>query len=54
MWGVCWEELLALANSTSVELDPLQLNDIYDELLKAGMLLQSEAAFEIFTEGYRP
>ena len=54
MWGVCWEELRALTNSKSVELDPLQLNVIYDELWKVGTLLQSEAAFDIFLADYRP
>ena len=54
MWDICWEELRTLANSSSVELNPLQLNCIYDELWKVGVLLQSEEAFDFLAENYRP
>jgi hypothetical protein len=54
MWGKCYEELRTLTNSTSVELSPLQLNRIYDELWKVGVLLQSDDAFDFLAEDYRP
>ena len=54
MWVVAFGELRALTNSKAVELNPLQLNAIYDKLWDLGSLLQSDDSLDVFKDGYRP
>ena len=54
MWVVAFGELRALTNSKAVELNPLQLNAIYDKLWDLGSLLQSDDSLGVFKDGYRP
>ena len=54
MWSVAFDELRALTNSSSVELNPLELSEVYDKLWEMGSLLQSEGVLGIFHDGYRP
>jgi hypothetical protein len=54
MWETAFEELRMLTNSTDVELNPLELNGIYDHLWAMGTLLQSDNSLDILAEDYRP
>lgn len=55
MWRVVYRELRALTNDTSMGLNPMELNDIYDELWNVGVLLQNEMeVLSIFEDDFRP
>jgi hypothetical protein len=54
MWETTYEELRMLTNSTHVDLNPLELNEIYDHLWVMGTLLQSGNSLDILAEGFRP
>ena len=54
LWEFVFAELRALTNSTTVELSPVELNDVYDKLYELGTLLQGANALDIFKDGYRP
>jgi hypothetical protein len=41
-------------DSTKADLNPLELNGIYEHLFVMGTLLQSESSLDVFAEGYRP
>jgi hypothetical protein len=47
MWRVVWKELRGLTNSKGLEINPLQLNDLYDSLYDMGTLLQTEKSLQI-------
>ena len=44
MWRVIFKELRGLTNSKGLEIDPLTLNGIYEQLYDVGNLLQTNAA----------
>ena len=54
LWELVFAELRALTNSTTVELNPVELNAVYDKLHELGTLLQGANALDIFKDGYRP
>lgn len=54
MWAVAFEELRALTNSSGVELNPIELNEVYDKLWDLGDLIKGDTCLDIFKEDYRP
>lgn len=55
MWRVVYRELRALTNDGAMALNPMELNDIYEELWNVGTLLQNEAeVLSIMEDDFRP
>ena len=54
MWRVLYRELRAITNDSSLQLNPLQINDVYEEVWNVGVLLRSEEALSILDLDYRP
>ncbi len=55
MWRVVYRELRALTNDSDMALNPMELNDIYEELWNVGTLLQNEAeVLSIMEDDFRP
>ena len=54
MWRVVYRELRALTNDGAMDLNPMELNDVYEELWNVGVLLMSDEALSILDEDYRP
>jgi len=53
VWEIGFEELRALTNSSEAELNPLEINELYEKVHEFGTLIQSPDALSIFEEGYR-
>ena len=54
MWRVLYRELRAITNDSSLQLNPLESNDVYEEVWNVGVLLRSEEALSILDLDYRP
>jgi hypothetical protein len=54
MWRLVYRELRALTNDSTLNLNPLELNDLYDYLWDVGILLRSEEALDILQDAWRP
>ena len=54
MWRVVFKELRGLTNSKGLEINPLELNSIYEYLHDLGTMLQSESCFQVFADEFRP
>jgi hypothetical protein len=54
MWRQVFRELRALTNDKTIALNPLELNDLYEELWNVGSLLQTDSCLDIFDDNYRP
>jgi hypothetical protein len=54
MWRVVFKELRGLTNSKGLEINPLELNSLYEDLYSVGTLLQSDKAMDVFEDGFRP
>jgi hypothetical protein len=55
MWRVIFKELRGLTNSKKgLEIDPLALNGIYEQLYDVGNLLQTNACLSVFDPSFRP
>ena len=54
MWRVVYRELRALTNDGAMDLNPMELNDVYEEVWNVGVLLMSDEALSILDEDYRP
>ena len=54
MWRVIFKELRGLTNSKGLELGPLELNVIYEQLYDVGIVLQSENCMVVFDPKFRP
>ena len=54
MWRLVYRELRALTNDSTLNLNPLQINDLYDYLWDVGSLLQCEESLTIYQDGWRP
>jgi hypothetical protein len=54
MWRQVFRELKALTNDKTIALNPLELNDLYEELWNVGSLLQTDSCLDIFDDNYRP
>jgi hypothetical protein len=48
MWRVIFKELRGLTNSKGLEIDPLTLNGMYEQLYDVGNLLQTNACLSVF------
>ncbi len=49
-----YRELRALTNDKKLALNPMDLNDLYEEVWNVGMLLMTDESLSIMDEGYRP
>ena len=54
MWVTVFEELRYLTNSKKFNLNPLELNEIFDALWKVGNKMRGGEAFDLFEEAFRP
>jgi hypothetical protein len=54
MWRVVYRELRALTNDKTLSLNPMDLNDLYEEVWNVGSLLQTNESLSILDEGFRP
>jgi hypothetical protein len=54
MWRVVYRELRALTNDASMTLNPMEINDVYEEVWNVGVLLQSEDSLSCLDLDYRP
>jgi hypothetical protein len=54
MWRVMYRELRALTNDKKLALNPMDLNDVYEEVWNVGALLQTEELIMIMEDGFRP
>ncbi len=53
MWRVLYRELRAVTHDSSLHLNPLEINDVYEEVWNVGVLLQSEEALSILDLDFR-
>jgi hypothetical protein len=53
MWRVIFKELWGLTNSKGLELNPIELNMLYEKLYDVGKLLQTEKALMVFEPSFR-
>ena len=59
MWKVCFQELRALTNTKQLSYDglnvnPMELNDIYEHVWNIGVLLKTDECLSILLEEFRP
>ena len=54
LWRVIFKELRGLTNSKGLEIDPLTLNSIYEDLYDVGQLMQTDKALVLFEPHFRP
>ena len=54
MWRVVYRELRALTNASDINLNPMDLNDVYACVWNVGSLIMSENALSILDANYRP
>ena len=54
MWRVVYRELRALTNDSTLNLNPMEINELYDHVWNVGVLLQSDDALSILELDYRP
>ena len=55
LWRVVYRELRALTNDSSMGLNPLDLNEIYEHLWNVGTMLQDEVdVLSILEDDFRP
>jgi hypothetical protein len=59
MWKVCFQELRALTNTKQLSYDglnvnPMELNDIYEHVWNLGVLLKTDECLSILLEEFRP
>jgi hypothetical protein len=54
MWRVVYRELRALTNDGVMNLNPIELNEVYEEVWNVGSLLMSDDALSILQPEYRP
>ena len=47
MWRVVYRELRALTNDAVMDLNPMELNEVYEEVWNVGTLLMSDEALSI-------
>jgi hypothetical protein len=53
LWRVIFKELRGQTNSTGLEIDPLTLNRVYEDLYDVGLLLQTDKALIILEPNFR-
>jgi hypothetical protein len=54
MWRVVYRELRALTNDSTMRLNPMEINDLYEAVWNVGVDLQSDDALTILDLEYRP
>ena len=54
MWRVVYRELRAVTNDSTLALNPMEVNTIYDHLWDVATLLQSEDCLTVLENGFRP
>jgi hypothetical protein len=54
MWRVVYRELRTLTNDSTMNLNPMEINDIYEAVWNVGVVLQSDEALSILDLDYRP
>jgi hypothetical protein len=54
MWRVVFKELCGLTNSKGLEINPLELNNLYEYLYDLGIMLQTDQCLRVFETGFRP
>ncbi len=54
MWRVLYRELRALTNDGALDLNPMEICDIYEHVWNVGTLLQSDECLSVLADGYRP
>jgi hypothetical protein len=54
MWRMVYRELRALTNDGIMNLSPVELNEVYEQLWNVGTLLRSQDALTILDDQYRP
>ncbi len=54
LWRVIFKELRGLTNSKGLEIDPITLNRIYEDLYDVGCLLQTNQALVLLESNFRP
>jgi hypothetical protein len=54
MWRVVFRELRGLTNSKGIEINPMELNNLYEHLYDLGIMLQTDNCLAVFETGFRP
>ena len=54
MWRVLYRELRALTNDSTMHLNPMEINDLYEAVWNVGVVLQSDDALSILDLDFRP
>jgi hypothetical protein len=54
VWRVIFMELRGLTNSKGLEIDPMTLNALYEDLYDVGLLMQTEKALVLLEPYFRP
>jgi hypothetical protein len=54
LWRVIFMELRALTNSKGLEIDPLTLNCVYEDLYDVGLLMQTPQCLALLEPNFRP
>jgi hypothetical protein len=54
LWRVIFKELRGLTNSTGLEIDPITLNRMYEDLYDVGCLMQTDKALVLLDSNFRP
>ena len=54
LWRVVFKELRALTNSKGLEITPMELNTLYENLYDLGKMLQTPDCMSVFDDGFRP
>ena len=54
LWRVIFKELRGLTNSKGIEINPITLNRIYEDLYDVGCLLQTNQALVLLERNFRP
>ena len=54
LWRVVFKELRGLTNSKGIEINPIELNSLYEDLYDLGIMLQTDNCMRVFETGFRP
>jgi hypothetical protein len=54
MWRVVFKELRGLTNSKGLDISPIELNSLYEDLYALGTVLQTDNSMVVFDKGFRP
>ena len=54
MWRILYRELRALTNDSALNLNPMEITELYEHVWNVGVLLQSDDALSILDLDFRP